>query len=251
MINAEGAERDGDPRVSFPVVGIGASAGGLEACSELLGGLPETTGMAFLLVQHLDPGHDSLLAEILAKKTLLPVAEVKDGMAVEPDHVYVIPPNTSLVLTSSVLRLTGREAAPARHTPIDTLFHSLAKERGHNAIGVILSGSGSDGARGLEAVKAEGGITFAQELTSARFAHMPRSAIDTGCVDFILSPAAIAEALVRMGRHPYLNGSAAEATTTPSDEWGRIKNRVSSSCRTPSSRPPSAMTRCTPSTAGS
>ncbi|MFH0342766.1 MAG: chemotaxis protein CheB [Chromatiales bacterium] len=159
-----------------------------------------------------------MLAEILAKKTLLPVAEVKDGMAVEPDHVYVIPPNTSLVLTSSVLRLMGREAAPARHTPIDTLFHSIAKERGHNAIGVILSGSGSDGARGLAAVKAEGGITFAQELTSARFAHMPRSAIDTGCVDFILSPAAIAEALVRMGRHPYLNGSAAETTTTPSDE---------------------------------
>ena len=199
------AEREGG---SFRVVGIGASAGGLEAVSELLGGLPETTGMAWIVVQHLDPLHHSLLAEILAKKTPLPVAEATEGMAVEPDHVYVIPPNTSLVLTGAVLRLTGREAGPVRHTPIDILLYSLAEDRGHNAIGVILSGTGSDGTLGLKAIKDAGGSTFAQDPASARFAGMPTSAIDGGCVDFTLLPAAIAETVTRLGRHPYLNGAA-------------------------------------------
>ncbi len=196
--------------MSFPVVGIGASAGGLEAVSELLGGLPETTGMAFLLVQHLDPKHDSLLTEILAKKTPLPVAEMQDGMAIEPNCFYVIPPNTTLTLSGGRLRLTGREPVSRQPVSVDVLLQSLAEEQGYNAIGVILSGSGSDGARGMEAIKGAGGITFAQDPASARFASMPKSAIETGCVDFILAPPAIARELTRIGRHPYMNGGAGE-----------------------------------------
>jgi two-component system CheB/CheR fusion protein len=190
--------------MSFPVVGIGASAGGLEAFSELLAHLPTNTGMAFLLAQHLDPTHTSFLVEILSKQTEMPIEAAREGVEVLPDHVYVLPPNNTLTLAGNLLHLTSRETIEQRRIPVDILFDSLA-ERGPNAIGVILSGSGSDGAKGAETLKEAGGIIFAQDENSARFSGMPKSAVQTGCVDFVLSAPMIARELVRMGRHPYLN----------------------------------------------
>jgi two-component system, chemotaxis family, CheB/CheR fusion protein len=199
----------------FPVVGIGASAGGLEAFSELLANLPTNTGMAFLLAQHLDPTHTSFLVEILSKQTGMPIEEAREGVEILPDHVYVLPPNNTLTLAGNLLHLKSRETIEQRRSPVDILFDSLA-ERGPNAIGVILSGSGSDGAKGVQTLKEAGGIIFAEEESSARFFGMPKSAIETGCVDFVLSSSMIAHELVRMGRHPYFN-TVVRAVTRPEE----------------------------------
>ena len=202
------------PERSFTIVGIGASAGGLEAITELLSSLPVDTGLAFLLVQHLDPHHASMLVEILAKKTAMPVREATEGMTVEPDHLYVIPPNTSMRVAEGRLTLRPRGETLGPPMPIDDLLHSLAEDQGANAIGVILSGSGSDGALAMQTIKGEGGITFAQDDESARFTGMPRAAIGLGCVDFVLAPQDIGRELARLGRHPYL----ASRRLTPSVE---------------------------------
>ena len=192
------------PGGSFTIVGIGASAGGLEAVTELLSSLPAASGMAFLLVQHLDPHHASMLVEILAKKTAMPVREASEGIRVEPDHLYVIPPNTSMRIAQGHLTLRPRGETLGPPMPIDDLLHSLAQDQGANAIGVILSGSGSDGALAMQTIKGEGGITFAQDDESARFTGMPRAAVGLGCVDFVLAPQDIGRELARLGRHPYL-----------------------------------------------
>ena len=178
---------------AFPIVGIGASAGGLEACTQLLRHLPPDSGMAFVLVQHLDPKHKSILRDLLAKATSMPVSEVKDGMPAEPNHVYVIPPNTGMVISRTVLVLTPRAEIHGFHMPIDQFFHSLAEDQKNNAIGVILSGTASDGSLGLKAIKTEGGITFAQDEKTAKYSGMPHSAIAHGAVDFILPPEKIAK----------------------------------------------------------
>jgi two-component system CheB/CheR fusion protein len=185
-------------------VGIGASAGGLEAFTELLSHLPIDTGMAFVLIQHLDPEQKSLLSEILSRSTQLPVHEVEDGMVVEPDRVYAIPSNTIMTIESGILHLTPREKSSRLSMSVDAFLTSLAADRGDRAIGVILSGANTDGSRGLEAIKAAGGITFAQSEDSARVSNMPNTAIATGQVDFILSPAEIAEKLASISRHPYV-----------------------------------------------
>src|SRR5262245_4945391 len=195
---------------TFPVVGIGASAGGLEAFRQLLEHLPTDTGMAFVLVQHLDPKRESVLAELLSKATKMSVKEVKDGMRVEPDCVYVIPRNTNMAIENGALRLSPREAPRERRRPIDHFLRSLAVEERDRAIGVILSGTASDGTRGLEVIKAEGGITFAQDEKTAEYDGMPRSAINAGCVDFVLPPERIAEELARLARHPH-DGAVGEA----------------------------------------
>ena len=186
--------------MSFPIVGIGASAGGLESISALLAGIPASTGMAYVFVQHLDPGHVSHLAKILSNRAALPVEEAREG-EIFPDHLYVIIPNTTLTITSHVLHLRSRNPAQRPHRPVDILFLSLAEKRGPNVIGVILSGSGSDGAKGIQAIKQAGGITFAEGKNSASFFGMPSSAIQTGCVDFILNPCDIAQGLVGISRH--------------------------------------------------
>jgi len=173
---------------SFPVVGIGASAGGLEAFRELLEHLPTDTGMAFVLVSHLDPTHKSILTELLARRTKLPVTEVSDGMKVEPNNVYVLPPNTSMAIAEGILRLQPREEGRAGRHPIDYFLRTLADDQTHRAIGVILSGTDSDGTLGLEAIKSDGGITFAQDAKSAKYDGMPRSAAASGHVDFVLTP---------------------------------------------------------------
>ncbi len=189
---------------SSPIVGIGASAGGLEAFSELLHHLPEKTGMAYVLVQHLDPKHESGLREILARTTKLPVEEVTDGCVVRPDHVYVIPPNTDMAIKDGALRLNPRGLGHGHHMPIDTFFRSLAERVGQRAIGVVLSGTASDGTEGCRAIKTSGGLTFAQSEESAKYDGMPRHAIDAGCIDFILPPKEIARELGGISQHPYV-----------------------------------------------
>ncbi len=199
------------------VVGIGASAGGLEAFSKLLAALPSDTGMAFVLVQHLDPNHESVLTELLARTTSLPVSQIEDSTRIEANHVYVIPPNTNLVIQRGSLRLSPRTVGRGQHRPIDDFLRSLAEDQGHRAIGVILSGTASDGTLGLEAIKSEGGITFAQDEATARFGSMPHSAISAGVVDFVLPPEKIAAELSRMAREPYL-ANPPEAANLPEDE---------------------------------
>ena len=188
---------------SLTIVGIGASAGGLEAFGQLLRNLPANTGMAFVLVQHLDPKHESLLPEILSRRTTIPVNQAKDGMAVEPDQIYVMPPNTDMTISGGILILKPRTEAHGHHVPIDHFFYSLAEDQKENAIGVILSGTASDGSLGLRAIKAEGGITFAQDEKSAKYGGMPHSAVVAGAVDLILPPEGIAKELVRISRRPH------------------------------------------------
>jgi two-component system CheB/CheR fusion protein len=182
-------DRDEAAPAGVPVVGIGASAGGLEAFRLLLGGLPADTGLAFVLIQHLDPSHHSSLSEILQRATAMPVTDAADGMAVAPDHVYAIPANTELTIANRVLRLSPRSQIARPHMAIDHFLQSLAQDCGSQAIGVILSGAGSDGSLGLQAVKEAGGVTFAQEPASAEFPSMPKMAEAATGVDFILPPA--------------------------------------------------------------
>jgi two-component system CheB/CheR fusion protein len=198
------------PDAPFPVVGIGASAGGLEAFTELLKHLPLDSGMAFVLVQHLDPTHDSALPQILARVTSLPVHEAADKLRVRANHVYVIPPNKNLSIVQGVLKLAPRAKARVPLHSIDTFLETLAEDQRERAIGVILSGTASDGTLGLEAIKAEGGITFAQD-DSARYDAMPRSAVAAGCVDYVLAPREIARELARIAKHPYVAGPTTES----------------------------------------
>jgi len=188
----------------FPVVGIGASAGGLEAASSFFKELSGHLGMAYVLVLHLDPARESKVTEILSRTTRMPVLQAEDGMRVVPDHIYVISPNREMTIDDWVLRLRNRDSHRGAITTIDTFLRSLAVAHGSDAIGVILSGTASDGTLGLAAVKGEAGITFAQEPASAKYDGMPASAIASGCVDFILTPAGIAQEIARIRRHPYI-----------------------------------------------
>jgi two-component system CheB/CheR fusion protein len=199
-INAPPDESDGLP---FLVAGVGASAGGLEAYTELLAGLPESPGVALLLVSHLDPEQKSHLAPILSRSCKLPVKEVTEGMAVEVDHVYVIPPGTNMAMTDGHLTLTPRSPRPTPHMPIDHLFRSLSAIQKSRAVGVILSGNGTDGVIALQAIKATGGVCFAQDEGTARFPSMPRAAALDGNVDHVMRPRDIATELVRIASHPY------------------------------------------------
>jgi two-component system, chemotaxis family, CheB/CheR fusion protein len=192
------------PTDSFPVVAIGASAGGLEAYKEFFHALPADTGMAFVLIQHLDPSHHSLLAEILSKATQIPVNEVKSGVRIEPNCVYVIPPGAFMAISAGAFTLTPRSKESGQHLSVNFFMRSLAAERKSSAIGIILSGTGVDGTLGLENIKAEGGLTFAQEPATAKYDGMPLSAIDSGCVDFVLPPKEIARELHRLQHHPYI-----------------------------------------------
>ncbi|MEM7260513.1 MAG: chemotaxis protein CheB [Planctomycetota bacterium] len=153
---------------------------------------------------HLSPDRESLLSEILTRETQMPVTEVRDNMALEPNCIYVIPPNTKMILSEGVLHLSPREKIQGKHMPVDVFFSSLAAECKSQAIAIVLSGTDGDGAVGLEEVKAAGGITFAQCEATAEFQGMPNTAAATGQVDFIMSPQAIAEELVKISRHPYV-----------------------------------------------
>ena len=172
---------------------------------QLLHALPEHTGMAFVLVQHLDPRHDSKLPDLLSRATPMPVLEAAQGLAIQSDHVYVIAPDTTLTLAADgTFHIEPRGGGPRPHLPIDRFFGSLAAIRTSGAIGVVLSGTGTDGSMGLEEIKAAGGVAFAQDEASAKFAGMPLAALQTGIVDLVLPPAGIAAELTRVGQHPYL-----------------------------------------------
>ena len=188
-------------RAIFPVVGIGASAGGLEAFTQLLHDLPANTGLAFVLVQHLDPSHKSVLTELLARATSMPVIEASEGMTLAPDSVYVIPANMDMTTEGGVLRLAERPPS-GPHLPIDLFLTSLARDCKSKAVAVILSGTAADGSAGVRAVKAEGGMTMAQEPATAKYSGMPESAIATGAVDLVLPIPLLARQLAVISRHP-------------------------------------------------
>ena len=216
------------PEPSFCVVGVGASAGGLEAFRHLLAALPTNTGLAFVLVQHLAPGYASSLAEILSRSTAMPVIEVKDEPLVEADHIYVIPPGKTMVINDRLLKLLPREKTGSHH-PIDRFFQSLAQDADFTPIGIVLSGTGNDGTIGLREIKEAGGITFAQDET-AQHDGMPQSAISAQCVDFVLSPERIAEEITRIARHPYIAQAEPKSAPSLSEESGleRILRRLRS-----------------------
>ncbi|MBI5919110.1 MAG: PAS domain S-box protein [Nitrosomonadales bacterium] len=186
---------------AFLVAGIGASAGGLEAFTQLLRNIPPDTGMAYILMQHLAQDHKSMLPEILSGISRMPVTEARDGLVVKPDHVYVNPPGYDIGLRHGTLRVTQLTAAHGLHHPIDLFFASLAADLSGRAIGVVLSGTGSDGTQGLEEIKIAGGITLAQNPQSADYPGMPLSAASSGYVDYILAPEEIAHQLSEIGRH--------------------------------------------------
>lgn len=186
------------PEVEFPIVGIGASAGGLEAFIQLINQVPLDSAMAYILIQHLSPDHPSLSVEIISKSTKLPVSEVQDKMRVEVNHIYVIPPNHSMKIENGSLLLLPRPEGTSQHMSIDVFFESLALAKKGQAIGVLLSGTGSDGTLGLRAIQGIGGITCVQDPKNAKFNGMPNSAIAAGVVDFILPANEIAHELSRL-----------------------------------------------------
>jgi two-component system CheB/CheR fusion protein len=200
-------QQQGKQKDLFPIVGIGASAGGLEAFTQLLNHLPADIGMGFVLVQHMNPQEKSMLTEILSPTTQMVVTEAEEGMSVKPNHVYVIPPNATMTIREGVLKLKPREKTYGLSMTVDGFFFSLAEDLGNKAIGVVLSGGDGDGTRGLESIKAVGGMTFAQCEESAKVSSMPNTAVASGYVDFILTPEQIAEKLVKISFHPYINHS--------------------------------------------
>src|SRR3954452_18297423 len=199
MTIQEPSEAPEHPADELTVVGVGASAGGLEALSDLLQHLPPAPKMAFVLIQHLDPHHESALPELLSKQTAMRVVPVHNEMRLQPERVYVIAPNSLLRVRHGWLRLEARP--PDHFKPIDSFFHSLAEDFRERAIAVSLSGTATDGTLGLKHIKAEGGLTFAQD-ESAKFDNMPRSAVAAGAVDFVLPPKRIAEELVAIAQRP-------------------------------------------------
>src|SRR5438046_6112233 len=209
----------------FPIGGVGGSAGGFEAAMELLRDLPAKSEMAFVIVQHLDPHHGSQLAKLLGKATTMPVMELTETVRPRPNTVYIQPPNKCVALKGGALKLIRR--TEKLNLAIDHFFESLAEERGARAIGVLLSGTGSDGTAGLRAIKAAAGITCAQDA-SAKFDAMPRSAIRSGFVDVVLPPREIAREVRRIADHPYLRRTLSDQAETErlnfkaADDLGRI-----------------------------
>ena len=207
-------------------MGIGGSAGGFEAAMDLLRHLPPKTGMAFVIVQHLDPHHGSRLPNLLGKATSMPVAEITRTITPQPNSVYVQPPNKCVIAKNGKLTLISR--TERLNVAIDHFFESLAEDCGSRGIGIVLSGTGSDGTAGLRAIKAAGGLTFAQTEESAKFDAMPRSAIRSGFVDVVLPPDAIAREIRRIADHPYLRRPLIDAKEAEkeayrqADDLGRV-----------------------------
>ena len=187
------------------IVAIGASAGGLEALQEFFKNMPLNTGLAFVVIQHLSPDYKSLMDELLARYTQIPIKIITDGMLIEPDHIYLIPPRKNLYIFHKKLFLEDQNIKRGLNLPVDIFFRSLATEMGKNAIGVILSGTGRDGTLGTRAIKEAGGIIIVQDETTAKFDGMPRSSAATGLVDFILPPAKMPDAIVNYIKHPFVS----------------------------------------------
>ena len=214
------SQTDSTRQNDFLIVAIGASAGGIEAATELIQNLPADTGMAFVLIQHLDPKHHSILTELLAKETQMQVKEVTDGMKVEPNHVYVIPPNATMSIKDHTLNLRPREESRGLHMTIDQFMRSLAEDQGERAVGVILSGSGTDGTLGMAEIQAQGGVTFAQDESTAKYDGMPRSVTVAGYVDRVLPPEGIARELATIANHPYISQPEIGESVRPAENVG-------------------------------
>ncbi len=217
MSNTSTTNPQTDASNGFPIVGIGASAGGLNAYSDLLRALPIDSGMVFILIQHLSPDSPSMLSEILARVTEMPVEQATDNSTVQPNHIYVIPPNKQMTIVDNRLKLAPRAEAKRPFMPINLFFQSLAEHYAHRSVGIVLSGLDSDGAEGLKLIKEAGGITFAQTKDTAQHSSMPNSAIETGYVDFILPPAGIAQTLAEIAQHPYLQCPICPPTSEPTN----------------------------------
>src|SRR5687768_201410 len=188
--------RTADPVGRFMVVGIGASAGGIRAFKEFFANVPERSGMAYVVILHLSPDHDSRLAEVLQQSTTLPVTQVTEQAPVEPDHVYVIPPNKSLSMRDSSLVLSDVTGVEERRAPVDIFFRTLAESQRGRAACVVLSGTGADGSMGLKRVKERGGVAVVQSPDEAEYADMPRNSIATGLVDYVLPVAEMPERII-------------------------------------------------------
>ena len=210
---------------NFPVVGIGASAGGLEAFKRLLTAIPEDSGMAYVLVQHLDPTHESFLPEILQRVTKIPVHEIIDDIHLAPDHIYIIPSNKILTSTDGVLQLSPRDTKKL-NLSIDIFFTSLADVHKEFAVGVVLSGTGSDGTLGLKAIKEHGGISIVQDTQSAGYNSMPLSAVNAGVVDFILAPEKIPAQLLQINSAYKTSHVYKEKEEVPKDDEAIFKQII-------------------------
>ena len=215
-----------EPRKNFPIVGIGASAGGLAAFEAFFSGMPSDAepGMAFVLVQHLAPDHKSILTELVRRYTRMQVFEVEDGMEVNPNCTYIIPPNRDMALLNGALQLLEPRDPRGHRLPIDFFFRSLAQDQHEQAICIVLSGTGSDGALGVRAVKGEGGMAMAQNPESTEYDSMPRSAIATGLVDYILPPAVMPAQLIAYAAHAFgtTNRPFSPPLPTADDSWKKI-----------------------------
>jgi two-component system CheB/CheR fusion protein len=209
-VSSDGPRPAGDPPASFPIVGLGASAGGLEALEQFLRHLPPKSGLAFVVVQHLDPTHKGMLVELLQRSTAMPVMQAQDGVKVEREHVYVIPPGKDISLMHGALHLLPQTSPRGLNLPIDFFFRSLAEDQQERSIGVVLSGMGSDGTLGLRAIKEKAGACFVQELASAKFDGMPRSAIEAGLADVVAPVEELPGKIVAYRQHtPHISRSDA------------------------------------------
>ncbi len=199
----------------FPVVGLGASAGGLEALEEFFRSMPVNSGMAFVVVMHQAAKHVSLLPDLLGKCAKMDVAAIHDGMSIRPDHVYIVPPGKNVDLLDGRLHLTDLPARHAATLPIDHFFRSLAAERREMSVAIVLSGTGTDGTVGLSAIKGESGMVMVQSVESAKFSGMPQNALDAGWADYVLTPHDMPARLVAYARGPFLKAPPSLETPTP------------------------------------
>lgn len=206
---ADAVNQDAAPRLAFPVVGIGASAGGLDAFLEFFQAVSHDSGMAYVLVQHLPPEHESMLTELLAKRTDLPIVAIEDGTHIAPNHVYVIRPERSVTLRNGMLHLGDALSPKTNNRPIDDFFLSLAEEQKERAICIVMSGAGSNGSEGARSVRAVGGLCIAQKPSSASVPSMPAELIEQGSADFVLRPSEMPETLLRYARTPYTRDASA------------------------------------------
>ena len=212
--------------IDFPVVALGASAGGLETFKNFFDVLPADSGMAFVLIQHLDPNHKSLMVDLLASHTSMPVEQATDQMTLKPNHVYLIPPGVSMAIKGGTLHLSEPLQRHGTRMPVDFFLRSLAEECGQRAIAVILSGTGTDGSLGLKAIKEQGGLVVVQEPEEAAFDGMPRSAIQSGGADLVLPVAQIPNAIMNFAAHAYVKANPASASPVTPDRsaFGEIIN---------------------------
>jgi two-component system CheB/CheR fusion protein len=213
-------EAGGELDEDLYVVGVGASAGGLDALEQFFGAMPEDTGMAFVVIQHLSPDFKSVMDELLARRTNIPIVLVEDGMQVVANRIYLIPPKKEMIISGGKLLLSDKGASQELLLPIDIFFRSLAQDLGERAVGIVLSGAGSDGARGIRDINEAGGLVLSQDETSAYFDGMPRSARETGVVDFILAPAQMPAVLLDHTRDPDMHRRAHNLSTSPVRPYG-------------------------------